>query len=471
MNPHPRSDRRSFLKAGVAGLAFAGARAARANAPGAPAGREVEEPARRLPVVGEYDVVVAGAGPAGVAAALSSARTGARTCLIEAHGCLGGIWTAGLLCWLLDYANKPGVMKEILQELDRRGARAVTPEGRPTNGYDPEVMKLLLEDLCLAAKVEIHLHTRVCAALVADRRLTHAIVESRSGREALGGRVFVDATGDGDLAARAGCAFEIGRPETRLTQPMSLMALVTGVEPAAIREFYREDDREDWVRPKDKLRAEMERGGRSPSYNRPTLFRLRDDLFAMMANHEYRVRGVDARDVTAATLRARREVHELAAALRSLGEPWARFRIVATAAQIGVREGRRIRGRYAVSAEDLREGRRQPDAVCRVTFGIDVHATDPDKDKGIEKPAFRSRPYDIPLRSLIAADRDNLLMAGRCISGDFIAHSSYRVTGNAVRLGEAAGLVAAMAALGDAAPSEVPWTDVARRLPGAEADG
>jgi hypothetical protein len=177
------------------------------------------------------------------------------------------------------------------------------------------------------------------------------------------------------------------------------------------------------------------------------LFRVRDDLFALMTNHEYGFRGIDARDVTRATLHARKEIHDLINGLRSLGGVWENLRLVATGAQIGVREGRRIRGLYTVTRDDLREGRTHPDAVCRVTFGIDVHSTDPSKEKGIEKSGFRAKPYDIPLRSLIARDVQGLLMAGRCISGDFIAHSSYRVTGNAVAMGEAAGDAAARAAL------------------------
>jgi len=397
------------------------------------------EPARNLPLRPGADVVVCGGGPAGVAAAISAARAGATTLLLELHGCLGGIWTAGLLSWILDHANKPGLMQEIFARLETHGGRATTNK----NGYDPEVMKLVLEELCAEAGVEIQLHTRVCGAARDGRRLTHVITESKSGREAVPGKLFIDCTGDGDLGAAAGCGFDLGHPETGLTQPMSLMALVTGIAPDEVKEFYRNDDTKDWSSPKDRLREAMERGGHSPSYAKPTLFRLRDDLFALMANHEYGLRGIDARDLTAATLRARKELHRLINGLRSLGGPWKNLRIVATAAQIGVREGRRIHGRYTVTAEDLREGRKHEDAVCRVTFGIDVHSTDPTKEKGIAKAGFRAKPYDIPLRALIAKDVDGLLMAGRCISGDFIAHSSYRVTGNAVAMGEAAGKVAA----------------------------
>ena len=139
---------------------------------------------------------------------------------------------------------------------------------------------------------------------------------------------------------------------------------------------------------------------------------------------------------------------------------WKNIRIVATAEQIGVREGRRLAGLYELNADDLREGRTHADAVCRVTFPIDVHATNPQKEKGIEKSTFRAKPYDIPLRALIARDVRGLLMAGRCISGDFIAHSSYRVTGNAAAMGQAAGAAAALAVRSGRLPEDVPWEDL-----------
>ncbi|OGV74224.1 MAG: glucose-inhibited division protein A [Lentisphaerae bacterium RIFOXYB12_FULL_65_16] len=420
----------------------------------------IHESARDIPVLREVDVVVCGGGPAGVAAALAAARAGAKTALVELHGCLGGIWTAGMLCWIIDYANKTGIMAEILQRLEDRGARTFEPNGHSTNAYDVEEMKCLLDDLCGDAGVDIHLHTRVVGALRdASNRLTHAITESKSGREVFSAKVFIDCTGDGDLAAHAGCGFDFGHPEDGRTQPMSLMALITGVQAADIRPFYREGA-EGWGPPKERLKAEMERGGHSPSYARPTLFRIREDLFALMANHEYGVKALDARDITAATLRARRELRNLINGLRSLDGVWQNVRLVATAAQIGLREGRRIHGRYSVTADDLRTGARHADAVCRCTFGIDVHATDPSKGKAIEAHPFQSQPYDIPLRALIARDVDGLLMAGRCICGDFLAHSSYRVTGDSVALGEAAGRTAARAALTNRPPHEVPWEEV-----------
>lgn len=138
-----------------------------------------------------------------------------------------------------------------------------------------------------------------------------------------------------------------------------------------------------------------------------------------------------------------------------------RVQIAATPEQIGIRDGRRIRGRYVVSKDDLVSGATQNDAVVRATFAVDIHALTPEENKkgGYSNGGVKMKPYDIPLRALIARDVDGLMMAGRCISGDFIAHASYRVTGNAVAMGEAAGAVAALAAKSKRPPHEVPWSE------------
>jgi hypothetical protein len=191
------------------------------------------------------------------------------------------------------------------------------------------------------------------------------------------------------------------------------------------------------------------------------LFHVRENLVLVMINHEYGIKSFDAAAVTAATVRARAEVFRVVHGLRALGGPWEGMQVAATAEQIGVRDGRRIHGRYTVRKEDLVLGARQPDAVARATFGVDIHAAtmEQNRKETISTGGFQTKPYDIPLRALIAKDVDGLMMAGRCISGDFIAHASYRVTGNAVAMGEAAGAVAALAARSKKLPHEVNWAE------------
>jgi len=421
------------------------------------------EPARDVPIVEKADVVVCGAGPAGVAAAIAAARSGARTRLIEANGCLGGVWTAGLLGWILDTKDKPGLLVEIMSRIEERESGYINQPGY-SFAYDVEAMKCLLEQICNDAGIKIQLHTRVVAAVRNSQdRLSLAITESKSGRQAWAGRIFVDATGDGDLAAQAGCDFHLGRPTDGKTQPMSMMAILSGVRFEQIKQFVRGTEKDSSI-PKLKLLVELRRAGVDPSYSKPTLFRIYDDLFCLAANHEYDVLPTSAADLTEATIRARAEINRIIDALRRAGGAWTNLRLVATNEHIGVREGRRIHGLYKVSAEDLKQGLRHEDSICRVHFGVDVHSVSESEGKGITRTGVRSRAYDIPLRALIAGDVKGLVMAGRCISGDFIAHSSYRVTGNAVAMGQAAGITAAIAAKTNRLPQEVQWAHVKAAL-------
>ncbi len=421
------------------------------------------EDAREIPVRADFDAIVCGGGPAGFAAALAAARAGAKTAVIENNGCLGGVWTSGLLSWILDARNKPGIMAELIAKL------SASQTGRIMGGafvYHPDEMKMALEQMLLEAGVRVRIHTRVVGA-VADEsnRLAAILTESKSGREAWTARSFIDATGDGDLAAQAGCGFDFGRPQDGVTQPFSMIGLFTGCTTDGIAPFVREiAEPRGLGRAKPNLLAEMRKAGVDPSYGGPTIFRIREGLFCLMANHQYNVSAIDADDVSRATLEARHEVHHLIGSLRKLGGAWKNVELVTTAEQIGTREGRRIHGRYTVSDNDLRTGARFEDSICRVTFPIDVHATDPNKTKEIEAKPFRSQAYDIPLRALFAKDVDGLMVAGRCISGDFIAHSSYRVTGNAVAMGEAAGATSALAVANRVLPHEVPFGEVKSKL-------
>lgn len=430
------------------------------------------EPAKVVPVIQHTDVIVCGAGPAGIGAALAAARAGARVQLIDVHGCLGGVWTAGLLTWIIDTYDKPGILIELMQRLEERGAaisrensRAILhPKPQYAFGYDVEKMKALLEEMCCEAGIKIRLHTRVVAAFCDDQKeLTTIITESKSGREAWQAKAFVDCTGEGDLAALAGCGFDYGNPENGQAQPMSLLAIIGGVDADEIAPFHRfhavtaNTNKNSKLDAKNRLLDEMKRAGVTPSYEAPSLFKITDNLFTLMTHHEYGVSGMNADDVTRATLSGRRELHQIVEALKGLGGVWKNLHLVSTAEQIGIREGRRIHGFYTVNTEDILEGARHTDAVCRSHFSVDIHSTDPAMGKTITKHDYKTVPYDIPLRALIAKDVKRLLLAGRCISGNFYAHASYRVTGNAVALGQGAGVTAALSVQHQMLPQDLPW--------------
>jgi FAD dependent oxidoreductase len=420
---------------------------------------EVTEPARKLTVVKETDVIVCGGGPAGIGAALSAARSGAKTTLIEVHGCLGGVWTASLLSNIIDYEGKTGIMKEITDRLDATDAQYTAKK------YDAELMKWTLEQMCKEAGVEVRLHTRLTAAYKdKNNNIDYIATESFSGREAWKAKVFIDTTGNGELAAWAGCGFDMGEPETGRVQPMSLMTILSGLnEEALVKAGYIKGTGKEGSpsgEGKRKLHADILKIGIDASYSMPSFFSIRPDMVALMVNHQYGVLATDAAAISQATLEARNEVNKIIEGLRKLGGMWSNVRVVSTAAQIGIREGRRIHGLYTLTKEDLMKGTQFEDGVCTVNFVVDVHSLVRGEGGGYGNKGVKMKPYQIPLRSLIAKDVNNLLMAGRCISGDFYAHASYRVTGNAVPMGEAAGKVAAKAALTKRLPKEVQWAKV-----------
>ncbi len=451
--------RRNAVKS--AGLLLASGGLARGVAPTGSA-NTFSEPAQSLKLVDDVDVIVCGAGPAGVAAAISAARTGASVRLFEAHGCLGGIWTAGLLGYLIDF-DKPGFTRELVRKLRERDAHR--GKGQTGLTYEPEEMKVLLEELCKAAGIKIQLHTRVAAAYRDGGRLRTIVTESKAGRQAWRAKVFIDTTGDGDLGAQSGCEWEIGQAADCPCQPMSMTAMLVVKDAKELAHCIHPSGTghgKDNGATKRAFLAEIRRAGFDPSYGMPTMFPVRDNLVLVMINHEYGIKPFDIERVTEATLRARAEIHGIVHGLRKLGGPWEGIQIAATPEQIGIRDGRRIRGRYTVKAEDLVKGARHVDSVVRPTFTVDIHALslEANKKAAYSNGGVRMKPYDIPLRALIARDVDGLMMAGRCISGDFISHASYRVTGNAVAMGEAAGVTSALAASGRVMPHEVEWKQV-----------
>ena len=403
--------------------------------------KTIREVDRSIPVSHSAQVIVAGGGPAGVMAAIAAARKGADTLLVERSNCAGGVWTSGYLSWMLDVTNKNGILRELMERLEKKGEGSFAREGNFI--AFPEAVKLELDDMLEEAGVRLLYYTQVAGAVCKDRLLTHVILESKAGRHAAEAQVFVDATGDGDLSAFAGCTYQIGRDKDGTTQPGSLIGLMVGVRADEVREYNNTLPYLPGKNAKERLKSEMARAGVVPSYSAPSFFHIAEDIWLVMTTHGYGTDALDPTSLSQKTIEGRREMHLQQEALRSLGGPWKKLRIVATAPYIGIRECRRIAGRYTVTVQDALEGRRHEDAVCRVTFGLDVHPLQANRSFHDETGTLQTKPFDIPLRALEAADVDNLLLAGRLISGDFLAHSSYRVTGDAAAVGEAAGNEAA----------------------------
>ncbi len=395
-----------------------------------------------------WDVIVAGGGPAGFAAAVAAGRQGARTLLIEKNPFAGGTWTAGGLTLVFDHKNKNGVMVELRERLTAAGAwQRWIPEWSPAV-FEVESMKMLLDEMLLDAGVDIRLHTLVLGAKREGRKIAAVETASKSGLESFSADVYVDATGDGDLGARAGCGFEMGRPEDGKCQPGTMFGLVGG-----------------WHEPlpsgEETLQILLADRGLDLSYHGVVIFPQpgQPGIAWLMVSHLYGLDPTDADSLTQAELTGRRQVHDAMAVLRASGDPrFADLFVIFTGPFATIREGRRIHGLYTLTAEDCRAGRSFPDGICEVTFNFDVHHVDP--SEGRHLVAEKIKPYQIPYRSLVAADVDNLLLSGRCISGDFWAHSSYRVTGDAVPIGQAAGHAAALAAARKCTPAEIDGSEV-----------
>ncbi|MBR4864952.1 MAG: FAD-dependent oxidoreductase [Oscillospiraceae bacterium] len=400
--------------------------------------------------VNGYDVVVCGGGPAGVAAAIAAGRKGAKTLLLERGGCLGGFWTRGLLTWLINALEQEGLLQEVMDRLEQEaeGKRVQSPKRFIA---DTEKTKLVFERMCREAGVEILYHTVLSGAVKCQGRITHVLTESKSGSVAYGGKIFIDTTGDGDLGAYAGAEFDMGNGEG-MTQPLSLICQLSGLDYEDMAPF----DSQRSKNTKPAMLQELAKLGITPSYGGPLLAVLNREVYALMINHIH-YPGTSAKGVTQATMEAREELHTIVDALRRSGGIWKNIRIATTADAIGVREGRRLHGLYTVTAEDVYAGRSFPDGICCVSGNTDIHSVKPG-GAGYEQfvKGNKHPPYEIPLGCLVSRDVENLLMGGRCISGDFVAHGSYRVAGPVFRTGEVSGLLAAHCAKNNVSPQTLP---------------
>lgn len=379
---------------------------------------------------GHYDLIVCGAGPGGTAAAISAAREGKRVLLIDATGCLGGYWTSGLMCISLDMPGKGGIPREIIQKLIARNRAEWVNEASYV--YDIESMKLALETMVVDAGVDVLLYSRITDVIVKNGRI-HAVLADGMTSMGFTADFFVDGTGHGRLGELAGCCYSIGFEGRQ--QPGSLEAVVTGVP----IEQWPSDIHNPMV--KRKLKKMLMDLGIDCTYPMPLLFRLTPNgvLHKLAINHQYGVSADDDFGMSRATLKARQEINRAADALASQ-EGWERFTLVQTAEQLGLRDSRRIEGLYTVTVEDALLGHRFDDAVSPVHFSLDVHNLTPDYKLSPEMEDYHFKPFDIPMRSLISKQVENLFMVGRCISGDFLSHSAYRTTCSACAMGEAVGL-------------------------------
>lgn len=406
----------------------------------------------------KYDVVVCGGGVSGVSAAISAARNGAKVALIEAFGALGGTLTNGLMLRLMDSANKGGIVAELLSFLTSKNmtctrfGKRLDENGRliPGEMMNPEGAKYFFDRGCMNAGVEVFLYSRVAAVKQEDGKISSALLVTECGIYAVEATIFIDATGNGDVAAMAGCEFEYG-DATGATQAASVGGIIIGYPP--------EFDSIDSEEAKTAYHNMLESYNISTTMGQVALVKLPSlREWTVGLNMEFGVVPDNIKRLTDATIHGRKEFFETIEKHAQI-PGYENIVISQTCSHIGIRDGRRIAGMYCLSDEDILKGSRFEDGICLVTMGVDVHKLhlhdSLDASRGL-----RSKPYHIPYRSLVARDIDNLLLAGRCISGEFYAHSSYRVMGNMMATGEAAGYAASLCIKENKLPKNVNGTAV-----------
>ena len=380
------------------------------------------------PVFGEYDAVVVGAGPAGCGAALALGRSGMKTLLIEKFNCLGGAWTTGFMNPFFDCHAKIGIVQELVDELKAKGHFG----GFWDISFNYEYMKHILEKKMQEANVEILYNTTFSRTLIEGKKVYGIVAENIEGRFAVLAKTVFDCTGDGNVAASAGCPFELGVDgDYKECQAMTLMFLVGNIP-----EKYK-----DGLMIYEKLNAVYEKAGKQIPFRVPYLIPVPNSHFGVIQfTHMYEYNPLSAEALTKATMEGRQQLIDAFEFLTKYDEEFKDLELITSSSVLGVRESRRIIGEYRMSTDDILTGATFDDAVARVTFGADLHTK---SNKG--QNCFQVQPYQIPLRALIPQGYNGIVVAGRCISGSREAMASYRVTGNCAQMGESAGYYAAEA--------------------------
>jgi glycine/D-amino acid oxidase-like deaminating enzyme len=425
---------------------------------------------RDIPVTGEYDVIVCGGGPTGFVAALAAARRGAKTMLLERYGFLGGTATAAMMVEFGGMhdgrqALLGGVTHEFLHRLETYGGAHFTNAAAHAMILDPESMIAVCQAMVLESGVRLLLHTWIAGAITDGHRVVGVVVENKSGRQAIRGKVVIDCTGDGDVAARAGAAFELGRPGDGKLQPVTLELLLGNVDTTRtgydhhkvlIPRIAAARQAGTWTIPTDQLFS----WGRVRKRGAPD--DPRHGFFFINGTNAIDCDGTDAESLSAAEIQTRGQVDPMLDFLRAHAPGFEHCYLDRAAAQIGIRETRRITGDYTLSRDDVLSARHFGDGVVPGCNSIDVHEV---SGKAFAHEYLRGGThYQIPFRCFLPKGLDGLLVAGRCLSADHHALGSVRVMIVTMPMGDAVGTAAALAASRGLTPRQVPVADVQAAL-------
>lgn len=423
---------------------------------------------RTIPVRHEVDVFVAGGGPAGIAAALVAARAGRKVFLAEGHSCFGGMGTAGMIPVFMMFGDGVNFLAE---GIGREVLDALTAEKGPnsplsTNAIPAELLKRVYDRLLVEAGIELSLMTQVVDIVAKDGRIEQAICHAKSGFFAVSAKMFVDGTGDGDLAAWAGAPFEKGDADGNM-MPGTLCSLWADVD-------Y-ERFRASGVKVQETLYKAFEDGHFTVNDpHHPGMWRVGNHLTGGNIGHAFGIDATDERSLTAHFLNARKHIPEFESFYRKYIPGYENLELVATGSLFGIRETRRITGDYVLNVEDFKARAVFPDEIGRYCYPVDIHPSKPDaKEYAKFEEEFRKslryergESYGIPYRILTPKGLENLLIAGRCVSSDRQIQGSIRVMPSCYITGQAAGLAAAIAIEQKTHTRGFAVTELLRRLRG-----
>ena len=412
---------------------------------------------KNIPVVGRYDVVVCGGGPAGFIAAIAAARRGASVALVEQYGFLGGMATTSYVAPLSVFTYKGrkvigGIPWEFIERLEELGGGLIEkPLGNVA--FDPELYKLLCQRMVLEAGVKLYLHSYLSGCVCGDGRISQVIIENKSGSQALEAAVFIDCTGDADLAYMAGVPMQdkSGRP----LQPMSSYFILNGVDTDSpmVREAMHHNKQGEncYCLPMRKKMLELQEELDIPDFGGPWYCTTLHDGCVAVNVTRVSADACDAEQLSAAECSLREDCFRMAGIFRKLFPEFRNCYVASVAVNGGVRETRNIKGMHVISAQEYLNAFHYEDSISRGAHPIDIHAS-----KGASQSVtFLEEPAYVPYRALIAEGFPNLLVAGRCLSADRVAFASLRVQASCMGSGQAAGVAAALASASGVAVQDV----------------
>lgn len=400
---------------------------------------------KTVPVVAEYDVVVCGGGPSGIIAAIAAARGGARTAIVERYGFFGGMATAGLVAPIsvFNYNGKrivDGIPWEFVSRLiEADGAVEEKPLGNIS--FSPEKYKLIAQRMLLEAGVQIYFHSWLSGCRMDGNRITHAVIENKNGTEAIGGRYFIDATGDADLGRMAGVPMQ---PASEELQPASLIFMLGGVDTDALPMLHHSRQGVNYhdLEIRGTFERLREKDPSVPVFGGPWYCGILEKGIVLVNMTRIYADMASNREQTDVECRMREHVNLFAGLLRKHVPAFRNSFLIATAPQTGVRETRRIKGAYTLTGDDYINAADFPDAISRGCHPVDIHAG----GSTMQRCQFLKDAAFVPYRTLYSPGYPNYMVAGRAFSADAVASASVRVQASCMGLGQAAGAAAAIAA-------------------------